>query len=193
MRAARGYRSHSSRRTSKGFSQRATAVALSRAGGFAPVGVPFKHLVVVAQTVGFDTPKMVETLRRNGFPELRESALEQRVPYVKRWLESFAPEDVKFTVQEALPAAARDLDETQRGFLDRLAARLADGMGGEQVHDAIYETAGEFDGVKPARLFEAIYLSLLGKPRGPRAGWFVALLGAQFCRQRFREAAGGHA
>ena len=41
-----------------------------------------------------------------------------------------------------------------------------------------------------AELFQAIYLALLGKPRGPRAGWFVAALGAECCAARFREAAG---
>ncbi|NIM01513.1 MAG: lysine--tRNA ligase [Acidobacteria bacterium] len=169
----------------------ARAVELSRAGGFEPVGVPFKHLVVVGQAVRFDVDKMVETLRRNGFPELARDALDQRIPYAKRWLESFAPEDVKFSVQETLPEAAASLDETQRRFLGRLGTRLVDGMEGEQVHQAIYETAEEFAGTKPGDLFQAIYLSLLGKPRGPRAGWFIALLGPLFCKRRFEEAAGG--
>ena len=39
----------------------------------------------------------------------------------------------------------------------------------------------------PGEFFRAIYLSLLGKPRGPRAGWFIATLGAEFCAGRFRE------
>ena len=171
----------------------ARAVQLSRAGGFEPVGVPFKHLVVVAQAVGFDADRVVETLRRNGYPELSKSALDQRLPYARRWLESFAPEDVKFTVQENLPREALDLDESQRLFLSRLSARLVDGMDGEAVHQAIYDTAGQFEEKRPSELFRAIYLALLGKPRGPRAGWFIALLGSLFCKQRFEEAAGGQA
>jgi len=169
------------------------AVELSRAGSFAPVGVPFKHLVVVAQAVGFDHEKMLDTLRRNGFPELDADALDQRVPYARRWLECFAPEDVKFTVQESLPEAASDLDAAQRGFLARLGSQLIEGLSGEQVHDMIYETANQFDEVKPSQLFQAIYLALLGKPRGPRAGEFIALLGPLFCRRRFEEAAGDQA
>ncbi len=167
------------------------AVELSRAGSFATVGVPFKHLVVVAQAVGFDRDKMVEKLRRNGFPKLSASAVEQRLPYARRWLEQFAPEDVKFSVQAQLPEQARQLDESQRRFLGRLGQRLTEGMDGEQVHEVIYETAGTLDGVPAGDLFKAIYLALLGKPRGPRAGWFVALLGPLFCKERFEEAAGG--
>lgn len=171
----------------------ARSIELSQAGGFEPVGVPFKHLVVVAQAVRFDVEKMIETLHRNGFPELAKSALDQRVPYAKRWLESFAPEDVKFSVQEELPPEAKSLDEAQREFLGKLSTRLVDGMEGEAVHQAIYQTVGDFPDAKPAELFPAIYLSLLGKPRGPRAGWFIALLGPLFCKQRFEEAAGGQA
>jgi lysyl-tRNA synthetase class 1 len=64
-------------------------------------------------------------------------------------------------------------------------------MDGEAVHRTIWDLAGRFETVKPAKLFEAIYVSLLGKTRGPRAGWFIAMLGPETCAARFREAAGG--
>jgi len=44
--------------------------------------------------------------------------------------------------------------------------------------------------VRPAHLFQAIYLVLLGQPRGPRAGWFIAMIGPEFAAARFREASG---
>jgi lysyl-tRNA synthetase class I len=83
------------------------------------------------------------------------------------------------------------LSGAQRAFLGRLAARLDDGMDGEAIHLLVYELAAGFDGERPADLFRAIYLALLGKPRGPRAGRFLAVLGPAFCARRFREAAGG--
>ena len=61
-------------------------------------------------------------------------------------------------------------------------------MDGTAVHEAIYETAGSIEDAKPGDLFQAIYVTLLGKARGPRAGWFIALLGPTFCRERFLEA-----
>ncbi|NIM60616.1 MAG: lysine--tRNA ligase, partial [Acidobacteria bacterium] len=94
-------------------------------------------------------------------------------------------------VQEKLPEQAGALDETQRRFLGRLGSLLSEGMDGEAVHQAIYEAAGSFESAKPGDLFEAIYVTLLGKPRGPRAGWFIAVLGPLFCKRRFEEAAGG--
>ena len=61
----------------------------------------------------------------------------------------------------------------------------------EAMNTLIWDLASEFDETKPADLFQAIYVVLLGKPRGPRAGWFLSMLGPEFCRDRFRQAAGG--
>jgi lysyl-tRNA synthetase class 1 len=165
------------------------AVELSRAAGFVPLGVPFKHLVVVAQAVRFDRSRVAEVLARTGYGAPPEDAIAERMGYVRNWLERFAPEDLKFEVQDELPAVARELDATQRAFLGRLADGLSEGLDGEAIHKVIYDLAGEFEGIRPARLFQAIYLALLGKARGPRAGAFIGLLGADFCARRFREAA----
>ena len=167
------------------------ALELSTAGGFARVGVPFKHLIVVAQTARFDVDEVVRILGRTGYPGVEGPAVAERMAYARRWLESFAPEDIRFTVQETLPAAVAELDADQRRFLGRLAGRLGAGMDGEDVHRTIHEVASEFEGVPAGHLFRAVYLALLGKPRGPRAGWFIALLGPEFSADRFREASEG--
>ncbi|HKQ61341.1 MAG TPA: lysine--tRNA ligase [Candidatus Polarisedimenticolaceae bacterium] len=167
------------------------ALELSRAGEFRPTGVPFKHLVVVAQAAGFAPAAVGEILARTGYPDATAAAVTARLEYVRRWLEGFAPEDLRFTVQSALPAAAAALLPAQREFLGRLAERLAPGMDGQAVHQVIYELAPQFPATKPAVLFQAIYIALIGKPHGPRAGWFIALLGPEFCRERFREASVG--
>jgi len=167
------------------------ALELSTAGVFRPVGVPFKHLIVVAQVAGFDLHEALRILARTGYPDADPAAVAERLGYARTWLEGFAPEDMRFSVAAQLPAAARELGPEQRAFLGRLAGELREGMDGNEVHALVYGLAGEFAGVKPAALFEAIYIALLGKPRGPRAGWFIALLGPAFCAERFRAAQGG--
>jgi len=166
------------------------ALALSRAGEFRPTGVPFKHLVVVAQAAGFDPERIREILARTGYAQAPAEAVRGRVEYARRWLDGFAPDDLRFQVCQALPAEAAELSAGQRTFLARLAERLREGMDGPAVHAAVYELAGELAPLPPAELFRAIYLALLGKPRGPRAGWFIAILGPGFCARRFQEAAG---
>jgi lysyl-tRNA synthetase class 1 len=169
----------------------ARSIELSRAGGFEPVGVPYKHLVVVAQAASFDVDRTVEILRRTGYPEVTTKAVADRMRYAERWLETFAPEDLKFRIQQELPAATADLTDVQRQFLGRLAERLDEPMQGEKIQELIFAIASEFEGVGSGPLFQSIYVALLGKPRGPRAGWFIAVVGPRFASERFEQAAGG--
>jgi lysyl-tRNA synthetase class 1 len=173
--------------TAKGTDER--SLALSRAAGFRPVGVPFKHLVIVAQAARFDPDAMSGVLERTGYPGVSREALEERTAYARNWLEAFAPGDDRFEVQDSLPAAAGDLDADQRRFLALLAERLRPGMSGPEIHDLIYELAGRFEDSSPADLFAAVYVTLLGKTRGPRAGAFISILGPEFSAARFAEAA----
>jgi len=165
------------------------ALALSRAAGFTAVGVPFKHLVVAAQVAGFDAGRTMEVLARTGYAGLDRNAVDARLGYAKRWLDRHAPDDIKFEVTADLPPEAAALSADQKSFLGRLSATLNDAMDGEAVHLAIYELAKAFPASKPAQLFQALYVALLGKPRGPRAGTFIAALGPSFCARRFAEAA----
>ncbi len=165
------------------------ALALSRVEGIAPLGLPFRHLVVVAQVAGHRPDRALEILRRTGYPAATGEAIALRMPYVKSWLQGYAPDELRFEVQAVLPPEARSLATDQRRFLARLAEALRAGMDGDQVHALVYELASDLHDARPADLFRAIYLALLGKPRGPRAGWFVSLLGTDFCAERFREAA----
>jgi lysyl-tRNA synthetase class 1 len=165
------------------------SLELARAGGAAAPGVPFKHLVTVLQIAGGDADETLRVLERSGYPGLDRKAVERRIVYARRWLEQFAPEDMKFSVQAALPESAANLPEPQRAFLRDLASGLADGMTAEEIHQAIYAAAAGHPELPSSAMFEAIYESLLGRKRGPRAGWFIALLGPGRCAARFREAA----
>ena len=94
-------------------------------------------------------------------------------------------------MRETLPEEVESLDTNQRRFLGMMAEKLGVGMDGTEIHNLIHELAGEIDGVPASDLFRALYLALLGKNRGPRAGSFITILGIKFCSDRFAEAAGG--
>jgi lysyl-tRNA synthetase, class I len=114
--------------------------------------------------------------------------LRQRAVYAQRWLETFAPEELRFRVQDELPPAAYELTQDQKQALQLLGERLQPGMTGEQIHQLIYTLKDEL-GAKPDALFKAIYAVLLGKNQGPRAGWFLSTLDTSFVKQRFAETA----
>jgi lysyl-tRNA synthetase, class I len=161
---------------------------LSTISGIKPVGVPYRHMVTVVQAAQGDVGKWMEILRRNGYALDNAEELHQRAAYAQRWLETFAPEELRFRVHERLPSTASELTAEQKRALQLLGERLRPGMTGEQIHQLIYTLKDEL-GVKPDLLFKAIYLALLGKAQGPRAGWFLSTLDTTFVKQRFAEAA----
>ena len=68
------------------------------------------------------------------------------------------------------------------------AARAATPAGGDAWQTLIFASAGGQE-LPARRAFEAIYLAFLGRPNGPRAGWLLASLDAEFVLRRLDEAA----
>ncbi len=165
------------------------ALELSRAAGFRPVGVPFHHLVLVAQVAGFDPDRVMELLARGGYRDLDREAIAERLAMARRWLDRFAPEDVRVEVPDELPQKARELSPGQKAFLDRLAERLPALSGAGEIGAVIRELANAEDGPGTRAAYQAIYAALLGRDRGPRAAEFIATLGPERAAARFREAA----
>ncbi len=161
------------------------SLELSRAAGFKPVGVPFKHLVLVAQIAQFDVERTLGILLKNGYQGLDREAVAQRVQMARVWIERFAPEEQKVEVPRELPDAARELPADQKQFLAKFAAAIRTLTDGEAIHNAVFGCAQTADGIGSKRAFEAIYKALLGRERGPRAGAFIAFLGPAWVADRF--------
>ncbi len=131
--------------------------------------------------------------RKGGALDARDLAdLDRRIALARIWLERWAPEESKFTVQPALPEAARTLTPAQRAFLAHAAEVVGTTADAEELQTRLYATAREVglvDGEKVSRdAFAAIYVAFLGRTIGPRAAWLLATLPAEFARSRLREA-----
>lgn len=165
------------------------AVELSSISKLAPIGVPFKHIVVLAQIArasnsGIDS--ILKSLELEGYSNVDRASLERRVEYALHWVDKFGPEEIKITLQEKMPEDAKSLSADQKKALKYLADKLAPNMGSKLIHELIYQAKTDC-GIEPQVLFEAIYISLVGKKRGPRAGMFLASLDADFVKTRFTE------
>lgn len=154
-----------------------------------PVQVPYRHLVTVAQMAASDDV-LIEVLQRTGdapdpLPEKDRAHLAERAAHVRAWIGSFAPEDVRFTVQDEPPAL--DIDPDTKRLYQEFVKELEklDEWTGSTVHDALY-AAKETCGVSPKETFRAVYHAVLDRERGPRAGHFLATLGPDFVLPRFK-------
>ena len=156
---------------------------------------PFVQVATYAQMPGATLERVAEHIgRHRGAPldatELR--ALDERLETVRRWLPEWAPERIRFSVAlDELPAAAAELTEQQRRYLEALADALAGSLEweGETLQSVIFELARSRQ-LAPGKAFNAIYLVFVGKPSGPRAGALLASLDPRFVTDRLRVAAG---
>lgn len=164
------------------------AAELSLVSGMGSVGIPFKHLVSIVQIAGNNDDEAMKIIERGGYPIRDREALMRRMAYARKWLANYAPEELKFSTQAALPESARQLPAQVKKALGWFAEHLVPEMPGDSVHGLFYE-ANTATGVDAGDLFKGFYLSIIGKERGPRAGWFAVTLGLDFVRERLKEAA----
>jgi lysyl-tRNA synthetase, class I len=153
----------------------------------------FGHLALLRQIPGVDINARIEAEKGSPLTTLELATLRERTAAADAWLETFAPDRSRIVVRrDALPAEAAGLDDGQRAWLGRLA-RAAAGTPAPASGDAwqalIFSTATDA-GLAPGQAFAALYLTFLGRPNGPRAGWLLASLDPAFVLERLRLAAG---
>lgn len=147
------------------------------------IQIPFKHLMTTIQAAQGNQEEIKRILERTGYKT--DKTISEQVERGKLWLEKYAPENFKFQIQEKVPNVK--LNELQIKLLHQLATDLENkSWEAEDFHNYIYNQ-GKSLGLKPKETFESVYLALLGKSSGPKAGWFVLLLDKDFVVKRFNE------
>ncbi|HVZ58215.1 MAG TPA: lysine--tRNA ligase [Patescibacteria group bacterium] len=116
--------------------------------------------------------------------KIKEEGLEEWAEYARIWVERFASESERFTVQQRLPLQALTLTVQQKDFLAEVAKLLKDASDPEEFQKAVYEKTKELQ-IPSKDAFAAIYTALLGKTHGPKAGWLILSLDKDFVVKRF--------
>lgn len=141
--------------------------------------VPFSHLVASYQASLKDVDKTLAVIKRTehaGAAEKDAEIIKKELKFIDHWLEKYAPDDVKFSLADSVNAA--QFDSPQKQFMSDLADKIMDApkdADGEWFHKAIYDLQ-ESSGLQSRELFITLYLALIGKTSGPRAGWFLSTL-----------------
>jgi len=170
---------------------------ISQTGGVpeqVPQRVPFRFAAVLGQVVGADKEKAVEILGKrkvlvNPTPADVERAM-GRISRAINWVQKYAPEHYRFTITPSLTdEVKKSLTAGQKKGLEQLVSDISrQEFTPLELHNHIYEVAKQA-GIEPMELFKAIYLALMGRTSGPRAGAFISALERDFVVKRFREAA----
>ncbi len=157
-----------------------------------PMGayVPYNLLAYLASVApeGQEEDYVLSCLRAYGVLKRGQPAPErlvQKVRYAIRWARDFG-------VQAVEGVEAVELSDAERRAVLALADFLSKERSGEEVQNAIFEIA-RAHGIRPPEFFRLLYRILLGMPRGPRLGPYIARIGCARVAQLLREAAGSRA
>ncbi|MBW2995901.1 lysine--tRNA ligase [Candidatus Woesearchaeota archaeon] len=145
-----------------------------------PYQPSFRHLTTVLQIYDKDLKKAAEAFY---VKKEDKEKLELRLNCALNWLEKYAPDDFKFSVQEKVPKNIK-IDDRQRKALNKVAALLDKKLSDEELHNRFYEICTNL-GLEPRDFFKAAYLVLVNKEKGPRLAHFILTIGKDKVKKLF--------
>jgi len=160
---------------------------LSQVGKSARLQVPFTLCAVLAQIIPDPGCEAVsEKVDSMGYTKYDKDRLARRVTFAGNWVREYGPEYLRFALLEDASYVKEGLSEGQRSALSSLSQALKEEKNPGELHKKIYGIARENE-IEPPELFKAIYLSLIGKEKGPKAASFLLALDKEFIKARFDE------
>ncbi len=139
-----------------------------------PFQAQFRHLTTILQVYENDFKKVEDYFKKELKSKNDEEKLRKRASCAWNWLQKYAPEEMRFTVQKNPPKLKPN--ENERKVLQGLIEELKKKTKEEKLAQRIYDLCNE-NNVKPKDFFKLGYKILLNKERGPRLASFMLILG----------------
>ncbi len=146
----------------------------------------FRDVVNYIQMPNVDVLKKYEEIKGEKLSETEINLVRERAKYAKIWLEKYAPDEFRLQASEVLPEKVKELTDQQKNFLKEAIKLVEKNDDPEKLQLALYNLAKELK-IDTKKAFAAIYIALIGKEYGPKAGWLVLSLDKEFVRKRFEE------
>ncbi len=141
-----------------------------------PLEMSFSQATTLAQTFE-DKNGILGSLRKTGqYQDGMEPDIMDRIEKARAWLEKYAPDEARFSVQEKVPENV-GVSDSQRKALRMIAKKLREREWDEKLlFQEIYAVSKELD-IPASEIFKAGYRVLLNKERGPKLAPFILSLG----------------
>jgi len=158
-----------------------------------PVRVNYGQLAVIMQVYLFKEDLVIDKLKKQGIipSDITEEdmrRLKSRFERVKYWLQHYADERLKFRILD-IPYCEQ-VKKVNRNLCDTLVNAIKtinEAVSADEITQQLYEYAKR-NGVKPKEFFKALYIILLGKTYGPRAGTIVKVIGKEEIKLKLEKA-----
>ena len=130
-----------------------------------PVNINFSHASLLAQVFTKDSD-IVKSLKKTGhYDEKQHLSIFTRIKKARAWLEKYAPEEAKFTIQEKVPEIT--LAENLKSALREIPELVEKHHDEQSLFNGFYELIKK-NNLTAKEFFGASYKILLNRDRGPK-------------------------
>ncbi len=133
-----------------------------------PFQPSFRHLTTVLQSNDFDMKKVEKYFEKEIKTDFDKMRLKERAICAKNWLETYAPEDLKFSLNTVLPKLGKEESE----IIKDLKKYLEEAKSPEELQ-LNFKKLTEKHNISVKEFFVLTYSILIGKEKGPRLGNFM--------------------
>jgi lysyl-tRNA synthetase class 1 len=162
-----------------------------------PVRLPYRFAIILSQLQPLLSEekilgKSIDVVKKlYGKTELTQEEVEgikERLRKAQYWVKNYAPEEMKIKITDSISLEIKQkLDEKQKQGLQTIAEMMeGKDWSDRELQYEIFEL-GKKLGIG-TKIFEAVYLTFLGKKFGPRLAPFLLSLEREFAIKRLREA-----
>jgi lysyl-tRNA synthetase, class I len=140
---------------------------------------PFRQAVALGQMVQWDINKVKDILYSLD-QQYDIKSIEQRLPYARKWLETYNPDDMIVLCDEVNLEYAKKMSSGAKAHIEILKQKLEGGMESiKELETTVYAIpkdesfSQKENGPLQREFFKNVYNLLIGKDRGPRLSTFL--------------------
>ena len=140
-----------------------------------PLQVGFRHLTTIAQIYELNIEKVVEYFKDEIKNDFDKNRLEVRTKCVINWLNEYAPDDFKFTINKTSPKI--NLSDKEKEIIKSIINILeTKKLNDEELHQEFYQIIQQSK-INIKEFFSLFYKILINKERGPKLANFILTIG----------------
>ena len=160
-----------------------------------PIQIAYQFATFLAQIHNPETqlPETLSLLKEMGhLPENelsndQKEKLQKKFIRAKYWVENYAPEDFKIIFIESVSEEVQnEISEIEKKALSEISTNLKTTSQEDEIKQTIFDSA-KANEIQPKRMFQLLYLLLIGKSQGPKLGTLILALGKERCINRLKE------
>ncbi len=157
--------------------------------------LPYSFAILIAQLVKPEKElgKAMEILQNTGhitkkLNENDKKKLREKLVRAGNWVQKYAPKEFRIQFIQYIPKEAKKLPIEMKRAFKEIAKKLPKTRNADEIQQLIFDSARK-NNVQAKDLFKFLYLSILGRERGPRAASLILAIGKEKIIKRLRELA----